>query len=100
MLRILVRNGDRSQIDLFIQHTLGKMIEYDRERNAHLMETLLAILKGKSLHSVAEELFVHPKTLLFRKHRIEEILGESLDNPVLRMNLELALQLNELRGKK
>ena len=100
MLRILVRNGDRSQIDLFIQHTLGKMIEYDREKNAHLVETLVAIMKGKSLQRVAEELFIHPKTLLFRKHRIEEILGESLDNPVLRMNLELALQLNELRGKK
>jgi DNA-binding PucR family transcriptional regulator len=100
MLRILTRNGDRSQIDLFIRHTLGKLLDYDREKNAHLVETLAAILKGRSLHSVAEELYVHPKTLLFRKHRIEEIMGESLDNPLLRMNLELAFQLNELRGKR
>ena len=100
MLRILARNGDRSQIDLFLRHTLGKLLDYDREKNAHLAETLAAILKGRSLHSVAEELFVHPKTLLFRKHRIEEILGEPLDNPRLRMNLELAFQLHELRGKR
>lgn len=100
MLRILARNGDRSQIDLFIRHMLGKLLDYDREKNAHLVVTLVAILQGRSLHSVAEELYVHPKTLLFRKHRIEEILGESLDNPLLRMNLELAFQLNELRGKK
>lgn len=100
MLRILARNGDRAQLDLFVRHTLGKLLEYDREKNSHLVETLVAIMKGKSLQRVAEELFVHPKTLLFRKHRIEEILGESLDNPMLRMNLELALQLNELRGKK
>ncbi len=100
MLRILARNGDRSQIDLFIRHTLGKLLDYDREKNGHLVETLVAILQGRSLHSVAEELYVHPKTLLFRKHRIEELLGESLDNPLLRMNLGLAFQLNELRGKK
>ena len=100
MLRILARNGDRAQIDLFLRHTLGKLLDYDRERNSHLAGTLAAILKGRSLHSVAEELFVHPKTLLFRKHRIEEILGESLDNPMLRMNLELAFQLHELRGKR
>ena len=100
MLRMLARNGDRSQIDLFVRHTLGKLFDYDREKNAHLAETLVAILKGGSLHSVAAAMYVHPKTLLFRKHRIEEILGEPLDNPRLRMNLELAFQLNELRGKK
>lgn len=100
MLRLLARNGDRSQIDLFVRHTLGKLLDYDREKNAHLAETLTAILRGGSLHSVAAAMYVHPKTLLFRKHRIEEILGEPLDNPRVRMNLELAFQLNELRGKK
>ena len=51
------------------------------------------------MRSVADELFIHTKTLLFRKHRIEEILGESLEDPAIRMNLALALQLQALKGR-
>ena len=51
------------------------------------------------IRSVADELFIHTKTLLFRKHRIEEILGESLEDPAIRMNLALALQLHELNRR-
>jgi DNA-binding PucR family transcriptional regulator len=79
---------------------LGQLIDYDRQKNGHLVETLAAILEGQSLRSVADSLFIHTKTLLFRKHRIEEILGESLEDSAVRLNLALALQLHELNGEK
>ena len=69
---------------------------WDWDMRSHLVETLAAILGGQSLRSVADELFIHTKTLLFRKHRIEEILGESLEDPAVRLNLALALQLHRL----
>jgi len=99
LLQVLSRNGERAQVETFIAHTIGKLIEYDRQKNSHLVETLAAILGGQSLRSVADELFIHTKTLLFRKHRIEEILGESLEDPAIRMNLALALQLHELNRR-
>jgi len=92
------QTGDKAQINTFVSHMIGMLIDYDRRKNAHLVETLSAILSGGSLRSVADELFIHTKTLLFRKHHIEEILGESLDDPTVRQNLALALQLNEING--
>ena len=49
---------------------------------------------------MADDLFVHIKTLLFRKSRIEELLGESLDDAPVRMNLALAIQLHGMRNEK
>ena len=60
------------------------------------METLEAILQETSLRGAADSMFIHTKTLLFRKHKIEELLGESLDDPAVRLNLMLAMQLYEL----
>lgn len=42
-------------------------------------------------------MYIHPKTLLFRKNRIEQLLGVTLDDGGVRMNLSLALQLYGLR---
>ena len=98
LLQLVSQTGDKAQINTFVSHMIGMLIDYDRRKNAHLVETLSAILSGGSLRSVADELFIHTKTLLFRKHHIEEILGESLDDPTVRQNLALALQLNEING--
>ncbi|MHC1759656.1 MAG: PAS domain-containing protein [Negativicutes bacterium] len=98
LLQVLSRNGDKAQIDTFLAHTIGKLIEYDRQKNSHLVETLAAILNGQSLRCVADELFIHTKTLLFRKHRIEELLGESIEDSAIRVKLALALQLHRLNG--
>ena len=68
-------------------------MEYDQQKNGHLLETLAAILRENSLRVAAESLYVHTKTLMFRKQKIEEILGESLDDPAIRLNMLLALQL-------
>lgn len=99
LLQVLSQNGEKAQVETFIAHTIGKLIEYDRQKSSHLVETLAAILNGQSLRSVADELFIHTKTLLFRKHRIEEILGESLEDPAVRLHLALALQLHELNRR-
>ena len=98
-LQVLKRNGEKEQIETYIIHTIGKLIEYDRQKNSNLVETLAAILNGQSLRTIADELFIHSKTLLFRKHRIEELLGESLEDPAVRLNLALALQLQALKGR-
>jgi len=99
LLQVLRRSGDKAQVDVFISHMIGKLIDQDREKGGHLLETLAAILNAASLRSAADELFVHSKTLLFRKRHIEELLGESLEDPTVRLNLTLAMQLYEL-GKE
>ena len=96
LLKVLMQTGDKAQIEVYISHMLGSLIAHDREKNSHLMETLAAILGAASLRSAADELYVHSKTLLFRKRHIEELIGESLDDPTVRLNLTLAMQLHTL----
>ena len=93
LIHVLSRQKDRRYVDLYLQHSLGKLVEYDQQKNGHLLETLAAILRENSLRVAAESLYVHTKTLMFRKQKIEEILGESLDDPAIRLNMLLALQL-------
>lgn len=96
LIHVLSRQKERGYVDSYLKHTLGKLVEYDTKKNGHLMETLEAILQEPSLRGAADSMFIHTKTLLFRKHKIEELLGESLDDPAVRLNLMLAMQLYEL----
>lgn len=96
LIHVLSRQKERGYVDSYLKHTLGKLVEYDNKKNGHLIETLEAILQEPSLRGAADAMFIHTKTLLFRKHKIEELLGESLDDPAIRLNLMMALQLYEL----
>ena len=100
LIHVLSRQKDRRYVEVYLQQTLGKLVEYDLQKNGHLLETLAAILKEPSLRGAAEALFIHTKTLMYRKQQIEELLGESLDDPATRLNLMLALQLYGVQQKE
>ena len=55
-------------------------------------ETLEALLGATTQKTAAEKLFVHEKTVQFRKQRIEATLGCSLDNAAQRMALSMAMR--------
>jgi len=63
---------------------------HERER---LLETLGAWL-GLQRHTpaVAEALHVHPQTVRYRLGKLRELLGETLETPDGRFELELALR--------
>lgn len=94
LIHVLSRPKDQRYVEVFLQQALGKLIEHDRLKKAHLIETLATILKTPSLRDAAEVMFIHTKTLLFRKNKIEELLGESLEDQAVRLHLLLALQLH------
>ncbi len=82
-----------AEADEFATRVIGKLVEYDSRHGTHLMETLGEIMLGNSLGCVAKKLFLHPKTVLFRKRRIEQILGISLDSFETKLTVALALKL-------
>ncbi|WP_255955742.1 PucR family transcriptional regulator [Streptomyces odontomachi] len=68
-----------------------------REHDAHGRGDLVASLRAWLSHhgqwdAAAAELGVHRHTLRYRMRRVEEILGRSLDDPDVRMELWLALK--------
>lgn len=92
VLRLLQAIGDRSVIDLFVKQTLGRMIESRRKQPNSLIETLDALLQenGNALKA-AQRLNIHRNTLNQRIQRIEQLSGQSLDDPLFRMNASVAL---------
>lgn len=85
------------EINDFIDINLGKLIKYDEEKKGELVHTLEIFLKNNNnLKESADQLFIHPKTLVFRRNRIEEILAISLENYETRLALGIAIKLYKL----
>jgi DNA-binding PucR family transcriptional regulator len=49
---------------------------------------------------VARQLYVHRQTILFRKQRIETVLGVSLDCFETRLALGMALKFRQVYGRE
>jgi len=64
------------------------------------MLTLETILHTGNLTMVAKQLYVHRQTVLFRKQRIEAVLGLSLDSFETRLTLGMALKFWQAYGKE
>jgi hypothetical protein len=69
---------------------LGELTERGRER---MHQTALAYVRhhGNAV-AMAAELHIHPQTARYRIARLRELLGEALDDPDDRFELELALR--------
>lgn len=97
--RLLFQLEHSPELVAFCQETLGPLLEYDRTQHTNLVETLTAYFAHNgNLSATAEALFVHRNTLLYRMERIREISGLDLDNPEIRLSVQLALRANRLLG--
>jgi sugar diacid utilization regulator/PAS domain-containing protein len=88
--------SDREKVISFINRTIGKLLEYDKKKGTHLLLTMEKLLQLNNLKNVADEMFVHHKTIAFRKKRIEKILGLSMDTLDNKITLNTALKLHQL----
>jgi GAF domain-containing protein len=78
------------------RQSVEKLIQYDRRRNACLVDTLELFLADRGrITSTARALFVHPNTVRQRLDRIERVAGLDLKGEDL-LSLELALKLVRL----
>src|ERR687893_240337 len=75
---------------------VDQLIEYDRRRNAQLVETLESYLGARcSVAASARALFIHPNTVRQRLERIGQVTGLDLRTADL-LSLELALKVARL----
>lgn len=96
--------ADEHLLALILHRDPGLMGELARRRlaplqglseggQARLRMTLLAWLRHRgSVGEVAEQLHVHRQTVRYRMTRLRELLGDDLDDPEARLELELALR--------
>ncbi len=64
------------------------LLKYDKKHGTNLTEILHSYLvHDRNMTETAKNLFIHRNTLLNKIHKIEKIIGSSLDNPNLRNRL-------------
>lgn len=77
--------------------TIGKLVEYDIENKASLVETLEFYFRYDFNNKVtASKLFIHVETLRYRLKRIEEITGYSINDSEGRFTLQMGLKLRKI----
>jgi|GEM_PF-6741554 len=93
-LRLFDLFKEGEPVDAFVAEVLGKLVAHDRQRQSQLLETLDALFASALNRKVAaRRLGVHPNTLSYRIHRIEELMDGSLLSGEFCFRAQLALKL-------
>ena len=92
-LPVLDQYVNKQKVDSLIKSTIGKILEHDRKNGTDLFRTMEKLIICNNLQEVAQNLFIHYKTVTFRKQSIEKILGVTMNSFTGRMMLGVALTL-------
>ena len=99
LAELIVGSSMTEHFRSFANGLLAPLAAQAARSHGRLMETLAAFVaaNGNVLHA-ARELYIHRNTLKYRLRQIEKALGGSLDDPDLRLKLQLALYVRRLLG--
>lgn len=89
----LIVRADHVLVDEIRQSRLAVLEHETDNARARLTETLLAWLRNDgNVTAAAEDLHVHAQTMRYRMSRLRELMGDDLDDPDARFELEYALR--------
>ncbi len=92
--RFLSTDADQVRLLSFVDEWLGSLVAYDEEHRSDLVHTLGESLRDQqSLRATSGRLHIHPSTLKYRLHRIQELTGRDLHDADDRFNLDLACRI-------
>jgi DNA-binding PucR family transcriptional regulator len=90
-------NG-RRLLDAFVTDMVGPLIEYDQDRRAELIPTLLRYLDlGRDVNETARQMFIHPNTVRQRLKTASR-LAPQIDDSNYLLEIHVALRLLVLKS--
>ena len=99
LYRLLYMVEDTGVLQEIETECLAALEEYDRKCNAGYVETLQSYLKHNgSIQAVAEELYTHRNTVLYRLGNISKVLGNELKTPEERLPYQMAFYIRSMHG--
>ena len=99
LYRLLYMVEDTGVLQEIETECLAALEEYDRKYNAGYVETLQSYLKHNgSIQAVAEELYTHRNTVLYRLGNIRKVLGNELKTPEERLPYQMAFYIRSKHG--
>jgi hypothetical protein len=89
--------ADEFLIGQLATRSLAPLDSLTTKQRARLAETLLTWLRTRgSAPEIANELSVHPQTVRYRMHQLQNLFGDRLNNPDDRLEMEIALRAEQL----
>lgn len=95
--RLLLLLKESNHLETYAYEYLSPVINYDRETDSNLFETLSIYLEcSGSKKETSDRLFIVRQTLYHRLNRLETLLGKNFMAPSNRLALEVAIMANQL----
>jgi sugar diacid utilization regulator len=95
--RLLLRVEDESELQRLADYYLNALALHDREQQTDWLTTLETFLdQNGNLRATARVLGLHRNTVTYQLEHISSILGQDLNNPEVRLNLQVALRVRKL----
>lgn len=92
-LTALVLLSDEFLLARVTDRALAPFAGLTAKQRERLTATLLAWLETRGgINEIAHRLDVHPQTVRYRMHQLDELLGDRLDDPTERLAMEIALR--------
>ena len=96
--RLLSLVPDQKLLEEMGDDLLKPLIAHDEKRDTDYVETLEIYLKNNgSIQAVAEELFTHRNTVIYRVNNIKKLLGSPLETAEDRMKYQIACMLHRMK---
>ena len=97
LYRLLLSFQGHPELARFYQDTMGRLIVFDAKGDGEILRTLDAYFASNgSPTEAATRLHVHRNTLLYRLQRIRSIADIDLDDPEVRLALQIALRIRRI----
>lgn len=94
ILRLIYSENPASEASSFIAETLGDLSKPDFPHRDELLQTLTCYFRDfGNQRKIAEDMYLHYNTVVYRLKNIQKITGLDLRDPDNRMQMELALYL-------
>ncbi len=95
--RLLLRIEDETELERFSDYYLSPVSRHDREQQTDWLKTLETFLDlNGNLRATARALALHRNTITYQLEHISKLLGQDLNNPEVRLNLQVALRASRL----
>lgn len=99
-LSSLLMFADENLTTEIVHHRLAPLGRLKPKQRARLAETLLAWLQTRGgAPEIAQRLGVHPQTVRYRQHQLDDLFGNALNDPEARFEMELGLRGSGLLPK-
>lgn len=97
MYRLLYSVEDMALLNEMSEGPLQPLIEYDRKHSSNYLETLELYLRyNGSIQMVAEAMFTHRNTVIYRIGNIKKLLGTELETTEERLMYQMAFYIRNM----